>query len=62
MNYRHGWKNITIEDATEDEMELIHKIFGPKPDWMSDENWRENMKACAKDIRDYVEKSLSPAE
>ena len=55
-NERRNWKDITPEDATDDELSLIHKICGEKPKWMTDENWRNNMKACAKDIRDHIRK------
>lgn len=51
---RDNWKDVTLGDATDEELHLVHKIFGHKPDWMDDDNWRKNMKACAKDIREYV--------
>lgn len=51
---RDTWKDITPEDATESELLLVHKIFGPKPKWMTDANWRDNMRAVAKDIRQHV--------
>ena len=51
---RDNWKNILPEDATDNELSLVHKIFGQKPKWMDNENWRINMRAYAKDIREYV--------
>ncbi len=51
---RDNWKDILPEDATDNELKLVHKIFGQKPKWMEDKNWRTNMRACAKDIREYV--------
>ena len=56
---RDNWKEITPEDATDAELRLIHKIFGPKPSWMDDKNWRNNMRQCAKDIREHVESLLT---
>lgn len=52
---RDNWKDITLDDATPDELRLVHKIHGPKPDWMTDANWRDNMRACAKGIREHVQ-------
>lgn len=51
---RDNWKNVTAEDATDAELRLVHKIHGPKPDWMDADNWRNNMRAIAKDIREHV--------
>ena len=51
---RRLWKDITQEDATDDELHVVHMIFGPRPDWMDRENWRQNMRACAKHIREHV--------
>jgi len=51
---RNNWSELTPEDATAGELHLIHLVHGPKPNWMSDENWRSNMRACAQCIRDYV--------
>ena len=51
---RDYWKNITIEDATEAELRLVHKIFGPKPNWMNADNWRTNLRSCARYIREHV--------
>lgn len=51
---RRGWKNLIPEDATDAELNLVHKIFGPKPEWMDDRNWRINMRECARDIREHV--------
>lgn len=48
---RDNWKNITPEDATDSELQLVHKIHGPKPAWLDDAQWRENMRACAREIR-----------
>ncbi len=51
---RDGWRDLTPEDATGSELRLIHQISGPKPDWITPENWRDNMRACARDIREHV--------
>jgi hypothetical protein len=56
---RDNWKNITPEDATDDELKLVHRICGGKPEWMTTENWRNNMRAIAKDIRKHVEKQIN---
>jgi len=51
---RDNWKDITPKDATTAELHLVHLISGPKPKWMTEGNWRENMRVVAKDIREYV--------
>jgi hypothetical protein len=51
---RNNWENVTPEDATDAELRLVHKIFGPKPEWMDDANWRNNMRSCANEIRKNV--------
>lgn len=53
---RDNWKDLTPEDATDDELRLIHRICGPKPIWLDEANWRSNMRACVRDIREHVDK------
>ena len=51
---RDNWKDVTEMDATDAELRLVHKIYGPKPQWMTEANWRNNMRACAQVIREHV--------
>lgn len=44
-------------DATQAELELIYRIFGPKPTCMTPEQWKENTRSIAQDIRDHVDSS-----
>lgn len=53
---RDNWKDVTPEDATDAELRLVHIIQGGKPEWMDDSRWRENMRECAKAIREHVRK------
>lgn len=46
-----GWREITPEDATPAELHLVYQIMGERPKWLSPEQWRDNMRACAKSIR-----------
>lgn len=56
---RDNWQHITSDDATVDELELVHFILGHKPDWMTDENWRSNMRCCAERIRAHVARAVT---
>jgi len=51
---RRGWENLTPDDATDAELNLVHLIAGQKPHWMDAGQWRLNMRAVARDIRDHV--------
>ena len=50
MNTERDW-----QDATADELRLLHMLCGEKPTWMDADNWRKNMRACATLIRKHVE-------
>ncbi len=52
---RLNWRDITEADATDAELHLVYRIAGGRPNYITREQWRENMKACAKDIRAHVE-------
>lgn len=56
---RRGWVNITPEDATDAELNLVYLISGCRPEWMNPKQWRINMRACAKDIRAHVSQARS---
>ena len=58
---RANWKDVTPEDATDEELHLVHKIFGPKPVTMESDTWRRNMRSCAKEIREHVKMQLAAA-
>jgi len=58
---RNNWDNITSADATARELELIHRIFGPKPEYVSADQWRENTAVCAQAIRAHVNHWLATA-
>lgn len=57
-NERGNWKDITLEDASDSELDLVHMIFGPRPKWMDAVNWRNNMRACANIIRSHYSTEL----
>jgi len=46
-----NWRDITPEDATPEELNLVYQISGPRPKHITPEQWRDNMRACAKSIR-----------
>jgi len=55
---RAGWSNTTAEDATSEELHLVHMIAGPRKEFVTREQYRENMRACAADIREHVDSFL----
>lgn len=59
---RKSWNDVTPADATSAELNLVHQIMGQKPSHISDEQWRENMRSCAKAIREHVRESDLLAE
>ncbi len=52
---RANWQNVTPDDATSCELNLVHLIMGERPKHITPEQWRENMRECAKHIREHVE-------
>lgn len=57
---RDNWRDITPEDATDAELHLVYRIMGPRPHYVSPEQWRENMQAVARDIRAHVASCQRP--
>lgn len=59
----HWWPNLTTDDATEDEIELVIKIAGDSSTilGMTAEQWRRNLRVCARDIRAMQQASLTAA-
>ena len=51
---RRSWQNITEADATSEELHLVHMIMGERPEYITPDQWRENMRSCAKCIRWHV--------
>jgi hypothetical protein len=51
---RRSWQNITEADATSEELHLVQMIMGERPKYITPEQWRENMRVCAKSIRGHV--------
>jgi hypothetical protein len=51
---RRSWQNITEADATSEELHLVRMIMGERPKCITPEQWRENMRGCAKSIRGHV--------
>lgn len=49
----HWWPDLTPEDATEDEIELVHRIAGDSSNLrgMTWKQYRGNLRVCAADIR-----------
>lgn len=58
---RRNWQNITEADATSEELHLVHMIMGERPKYITPEQWRENMRGCAKSIREHVALANTPA-
>jgi hypothetical protein len=52
---RAHWGNITAEDASCEELHLIHQIMGQRPQFITPEQWRVNTRSIAMHIRRHVD-------